>query len=96
MIILGVTEHLGGDFSLIRDYIEQEISNMFEDFTTLMDIKDFQAKLVTEFTSRNQIKIFRNKDVPAHKKQPNVNTSGFTEEKKKDPKADTFIKEYEK
>ena len=96
MILLGVTEHLGGDFSLVRDYIEQEISNMFEDFKTLMDIKDFQTKLVNEFTTRNQIKIFRNKDVPAHKKQPNLITSGVTEEKKKDPKADIFTKDYDK
>ena len=70
--ILGVTEHLGGEFSQIRDYIEQEISDMFDNFKTLMDIQDFQEKIVTEFTTRNLIKIFRTKDIPPYKKQPTL------------------------
>ena len=82
-IILGITEHLGSEFSHIRDFIEQEISDMFDDFKTLLDIKDFQEKLVKEFTKRNLIKLFRTKDVPKLTKQTNVNTSGVTEEKKK-------------
>ena len=72
---------------------------MFEDFKTLMDIKDFPAKLVTEFTSRSQIKIFRNKEVQPPKKQPNVNTSGVTEDNKKEnknPRVADYTKEYEK
>ena len=48
-IILGITEHLGSEFSQVKDYIEQEISNMFEDLKNLLDMKDFLAKLVTEF-----------------------------------------------
>ena len=40
-LILGVIEHLDGDFSQIRDYIEQEISNMFDDFQTIIDIPAF-------------------------------------------------------
>ena len=83
-IILGVTENLGSEFSQIKDFIEQEISDMFDDFKTLMDIKDFQAKLVTEFNKRNLIKLFRSKDVPQIKKQSNVNTSNVSEEKKSD------------
>ena len=72
---------------------------MFEDFKTLVDIKDFQAKLVSEFTTRSQIKIFRNKEVQLPKKQPNVNTSGVTEDNKKeskDPKVINYMKEFEK
>ena len=61
MIILGIIKPLGGEFSPIRDFIQQEISDMFEDFKSLSDIKDFQAKLVTEFTTRSLIKNFRNK-----------------------------------
>ena len=56
---------------------------MFDDFKTLLDIKDFQEKLVKEFTNRNLIKLFRTKDVPKLNKQTSVNTSGATEEKKK-------------
>ena len=94
--ILGVTEHLEGEFSQIRDYIEQEISDMFDDFKTLIDIQAFQEKLVTEFTTRNLIKIFRTKDIPQLKKQPNINTSDVTEEKKnqgKDPFKEDFDKQ---
>ena len=64
-----------------------------------MDIKDFQAKLMSEFTTRSQLKIFRNKDVQPPKKQPNVNTSGVTEDNKKDtkdPKVDKYIAEFAK
>ena len=59
----------------------------------------FQAKLVSEFTTRSQIKIFRNKEVQPPKKQPNINTSGVTEDNKKeskDPKVINYMKEYEK
>ena len=52
---------------------------MFEDFTTLSDIKDFQEKLKTEFTTRSLIKIFRTKEVQPAKIQPNVNQSDITE-----------------
>ena len=86
MIILGIIKPLGGEFSTIRDYIQQEISDMFEDFKTLVDIKDFQAKLISEFTTRSLIKTFRNKEVQSPKKQPNVNTSGVTEDNKKNLK----------
>ena len=63
-IILGITEHLGADFDQVKDYIEVEITNMLENLSTLMDIQDFRDKLVTEFNTRNVIKIFRTKIVP--------------------------------
>ena len=59
---------------------------MFEDFKTLVDIKDFQAKLVSEFITRSLIRTFRNKEVQPPKKQPNVNTSGVSEDNKKNLK----------
>ena len=40
-IILGITEHLGSEFGQVKDYIEQEISNMLDNLKKLMDIKDF-------------------------------------------------------
>ena len=86
-LILGITEHLDGEFTQIRDFIEQEISDMFEDYKTLIDIQAFQEKLVTEFTTRNLIKIFRTKDIPHSKKHPNINTSDSTEKKKTQDKA---------
>ena len=44
LIILGIIKPLGGEFSAIRDFIQQEISDMFEDFKTLMDIR-FPSKI---------------------------------------------------
>ena len=95
-IILRITEHLGSEFSQIRDYIEQEISDMFDDFKTLLDIKDFQTNLVNEFTKRNLIKLFRTKDVPQLKKQSSINTSDVTEEKKKTDFAGPLKEEFDK
>ena len=37
--ILGVTENLDGEFSQVKDFIEQEITDMHEDFTKLVDIQ---------------------------------------------------------
>ena len=82
LIILRIIKPLGGEFSMIRDYIQQEISDMFEDFKVLVDIKDFQTKLITEFTTRSVVKTFRNKEVQPPKKQSNVNTTGITENNK--------------
>ena len=81
-IILGITEHLGSEFNQVKDYIEQEISNMFEDLKNVLDIKDFTAKLVTEFESKNLIKLFRTKNVPKRGKESNINQSEIKEEKK--------------
>ena len=71
---------------------------MFEDFTTLSDIKDFHEKLKTEFITRSLIKIFRTKDVQPPKKQQNVSQSDITENKKKgsDKKSPNSSKEFSK
>ena len=63
-IILGITEHLGAEFDQVKDYIEVGITNMLENLSTLMDIPDFRDKLITEFNTRNVIRIFRSKLVP--------------------------------
>ena len=81
--ILGVTETLAGAFSQVKDYIEQEISDMHDDYKKLVDIQTFQQKLVSEFNTRNLIRIFRSKDVPQPKKQPNDNNSEVKDKKER-------------
>ena len=83
---------------MIRDYIQQEISDMFEDFKTLVDIKEIQARLITEFTTRSLVKTFRNKEVQTPRKQPNVNNTSVTENNKKEHKKEViaYMKEWEK
>ena len=66
---------------MIRDYIQQEISDMFKDFETLIDIKDLQKKLITEFTTRSLVKTFRNNNVHPPRKQPSVNNTNVKENK---------------
>ena len=61
-LILGIIENLEGDFCQIKDYIEQKITNMFDECKMLIDIPTFQKELIEEFTTRNVIKIFRTKD----------------------------------
>ena len=47
-LILGVVENLGSDFGQVKDVIEQEITSMMENPSTLMEITDFQQKLVQD------------------------------------------------
>jgi hypothetical protein len=63
-LILGIVENLGSDFGQVKDVIEQEITSMLENPSTLMEIPDFQKKLVQEFITRHVIEIVRNKEVP--------------------------------
>ena len=53
---------------------------MLENLSTLMDIPDFRDKLITEFNTRNVIRIFRSKIIPK-RSQASVNTGGVTEKK---------------
>lgn len=64
---------------------------MHDDFTKLVDIQTFQQRLVTEFNTRNIIKIFRSKDVP-EQKQPNVNNSEVKDKKEASPFKEDFKK----
>ena len=76
-IILGITKHLGAEFDQVKDYIEVQITNMLENLNTLMDIQEFREKLITEFTTRNVIRIFRSKLVPQQRKaEKNVSSAG--------------------
>ena len=86
IIILGIIENLGSEFNQVKDYIELEINDMFDDYKTLLDIKQFQDKIVAELTTRNVIKIFRSIDVPKPNNQKSINNSGVTDEKKSDNK----------
>ena len=81
-LILGVIENLEGEFCQLKEYIEQKISNMFNDCKTLVDISIFQKELIEEFTSKNAIKMFRTKDVPNPNNKPSVNKSEVSEKKK--------------
>ena len=38
---MGIVRPLGEEFKLVKEYIQQVIANMFSDFKTLIDIKDF-------------------------------------------------------
>ena len=58
-LILGIIENLEGDFSQIKDHIEQKVSKMFNECETLKDIPTFLKELVEEFTNRSMIKLFR-------------------------------------
>ena len=92
-LILGVVENLGSEFGQVKDVIEQEITSMLENPNTLMEIPDFQKKLVTEFTTRHVIQTFRNKEVPKPR-QANVNTGEISEKKQDSENTDPSKEEY--
>ena len=94
-LILGIVENLGSDFGQVKDVIEQEITSMLENPNTLIEIPDFQKKLVEEFTTRHVILTFRNKDVPKPK-QANVSTGEISEKKQDAGNSEPFKEEYKK
>ena len=94
-LILGVVENLGSDFGQVKDVIEQEITSMLENPNTLMEIQDFQKKLVQEFTTRHVILTFRNKEVPKPK-QANVSTGEISEKKQDSENNDPYKEEFNK
>ena len=65
-LILGIVENLGSDFGQVKDVIEQEITSMLEKPSTLMEIPDFQKKLVQDFIKRHVILTFRNKEAVSY------------------------------
>merc|ERR1712083_880975 len=52
-LILGVVENLGSDFGQVKDVIESEITGMLENPNTMMEIPDFQKKIVQDFITRH-------------------------------------------
>ena len=94
-LILGIVENLGSDFGQVKDVIEQEITSMLEKPTTLMEIPDFQKKLVQDFITRHVILTFRNKEVPKPN-QKNVSSGEFSEKKQESANSDQTKEEYVK
>jgi hypothetical protein len=48
-LIFNIVKHLGGDFRQIKEYILQFIADMYDDIKKLIDIQDFQKKIVEAF-----------------------------------------------
>ena len=48
-LIFNIVKHLGGDFKQMKEYILQLIANMHDDIKQLVDIDDFQKKIVEAF-----------------------------------------------
>ena len=71
-LIFDIVRHLGGDFKQMKDYILQSIADMFEDIKTLIDISDFQKKLVTALDTKGLLNSFKNDIVPPPKKNISV------------------------
>ena len=74
----------------MREYILQLVADMLDDSKKLIDIADFQAKLVEAFDLKGILSSYRNDNIPAPKKNLTVNETKFKKddsEKKDDPKA---------
>lgn len=99
-LIFNIVRHLGDDFKQMKDYILQSIADMFDDIKTLIDISDFQKKLVTAFDTRGILNSYRNDIIQAPKKNISANKAEVKkdkEDKKDTPEAvktfkDEFIK----
>ena len=87
-LIFRIAYHLTGDFKQMREYILQLIADMMDDSKKLIDIADFQVKLVETFDLKGILSSYRNDSIPAPKKSLAVNETKFKKdagEKKDDP-----------
>ena len=74
----------------MREYILQLVSDMLVDSKKLVDIADFQEKLVEAFDIKGILSSYRNDNIPAPKKSLTVNETKIKKdaaEKKDDPAA---------
>ena len=65
-------KHLGGDFKQMKEYILKSIADMFDDIKKLIDIQDFQKKIVEAFEAKGLLSSFKNDIIPV----PRKNISG--------------------
>ena len=70
---------------------------MFDDIKTLIDIPDFQKKLMTAFDTKGLLNSFKNDIIPAPKKNMSANKADVKKDKKDIPEAvKTFKEEFAK
>ena len=65
----------------MKEYILQLIANMHDDIKQLIDIADFQKKLVETFEVKGLLSSYRNDIIPAPKKSMAVNESKIKNDK---------------
>ena len=53
-LILGVVEKLDGKFSQLKEYIEQKVTEMFNDCKKLVDLSTFQKAILDELSSKKR------------------------------------------
>ena len=66
----------------MKEYILQLIANMFDDIKLLIDVADFQKKLVEAFEIKGLLGSYKNDVIPAPKKSMSVNESKIKNDKK--------------
>ena len=67
MLIFDIIRPLGGDFKQMKEYIQHVIADMFADIKTLINIGDFQKKLVKSFDTKGILTTFKNENIPFSK-----------------------------
>ena len=75
-------KHLSGDFKQMKEYILQLIANMHDDIKKLVDIQDFQKKIVEAFEAKGLVSSYKNDIILAPKKNMSVNEAKVKTDKK--------------
>ena len=74
-IIYELAEQLPGDVKQMRHFVMKTISDMFSEFPTIIDIKDFKRKLKVEFAGKSNLHDYESFQIPAIKKK-NLGVNG--------------------
>ena len=100
LLIFDIIRLLGGEFKQMKEYIQQVTGDMFADVKTLINIGDFQKKLVKSYDTKGILTTFKNEKIPSPKKNVSDNKAEVekgTDDKKDSPEsAMIFSKEYMK
>merc|ERR1712030_126899 len=81
-LIFNIVKHLGGEHKQMKEYILQLIANMFDDIKLLIDVADFQKKLVEAYEIKGLLSSYKNDIIPAPKKSMAVNESKIKNDKR--------------
>ena len=68
-LIFNIVKNLGSDFKQMKECILQDITDMFDDLSTLLDIPEFQTKMKATLESKGLLSTYKNEVISVSKTQ---------------------------
>ena len=83
-LIFNIVKNLGSDFKQMKECILQDIADMFDDLSTLLDIPEFQTKMKATLESKGLQSTYKNEVISVSKKQLSANKAEIKTETKEE------------